>query len=150
MRTCAGLARKALAATTHGPTGPTSSRIHSSGSTPSSALSPPPRESSPCCSRGSWGPWSRPPCCLGGGGARPARGRPPASPPGGGGGSGRGAGGGGALRAFAPVVAVAFVLGVFLVTPFELEWHLRTALDRVLVHASLLFVCLALHATASE
>ena len=55
-----------------------------------------------------------------------------------------------ALPAFAPVVAVAFVLGVFLVTPFELEWHLRTALDRVLVHASLLFVCLALHATASE
>ncbi|WP_434391359.1 hypothetical protein [Melittangium boletus] len=54
------------------------------------------------------------------------------------------------LTALAPGVGVAFVLGVFLVTPFEQKWHLMTALDRVLLHASLLFVLAALRALTPE
>lgn len=54
------------------------------------------------------------------------------------------------LTALAPAVAVAFGVGVFLVTPFPLEWHLKTAFARVLLHASMLLVCAALLSTAPE
>jgi hypothetical protein len=55
-----------------------------------------------------------------------------------------------ALPTLAPLLGLAFAVGVFLVTPSPLEWHLATAFDRVLVHASLLFVCVALLSTASQ
>jgi hypothetical protein len=47
---------------------------------------------------------------------------------------------GGIAASLAGIAALAFTFAVFIVTPFDLNWHISTALERLLSHAWLLLV----------